>query len=95
MTQVVYLDGTKIFSAKSFFQEIERELLIDSNAIDHWSLDVFDDVLQGGFGRFNIEDGVQLIWSNYRSSVRKTDAKILQEILEILAAHEHVEVIFD
>ncbi|MCI4647522.1 hypothetical protein [Phaeodactylibacter sp.] len=46
MKKEFILNGRRINTIKRFYEEIENELLLDSNAIDSWSLDVFDDILQ-------------------------------------------------
>ena len=39
------IEGSRIATKRQFFEEIERELLVDSSGDDLWSLDVFDDIL--------------------------------------------------
>lgn len=94
MMKEFIIEGTRITTVKSFFEEIERELLVDRSGIDSWSLDVLDDVLLGGYGLYDLKDGVRLVWRNYERSKRRLNAIFLNDLVEILTSHKHVELVF-
>ncbi|MEL7425338.1 MAG: barstar family protein [Bacteroidota bacterium] len=89
------IEGSRITTAKSFFKEIERELLVDSSGIRRWSLDVFDDILLGGYGLYNLNEEFRLVWRNYKRSQARLNDELLDSIVEILNSHEHIELVLD
>ena len=52
MTAEYVINGSRITSEKSFYNEIEKVLTNGLNWKIGRNLDAFDDVLRGGFGQF-------------------------------------------
>jgi RNAse (barnase) inhibitor barstar len=95
MKKEFILNGTRINTIKRFYEEIENELLLDSNAIDNWSLDAFDDILQGGYGLYDLQEEIIIKWVNFRSSEKKMNPEILESIVKIFQSHENITFIAD
>ena len=95
MKQEFIINGAKIFSEKSFYKEVENSLLIHNNSISHWTLDVFDDLFDGGYGLYELNENIVIRWRNYRKSESKLDPVLLNEILEILQGRSNIELIID
>jgi RNAse (barnase) inhibitor barstar len=82
MAQEYVIDGTRITSLSTFYDEISRVLIPGPK----WGrdLDAFDDILEGGFG--TPADGFTLKWSNAAFSKEKLGyaetSKYLQEKLK-------------
>jgi RNAse (barnase) inhibitor barstar len=64
MTTQYVLDGTKITSLESFYDQVSSTLIPDA----FWgrNLDAFNDILRGGFG--TPEDGLVLRWTDSDAS---------------------------
>lgn len=81
MTKEYVIDGSKITSLDTFYDEISRTLI--SNKEWGRNLDAFDDILSGGFG--TPADGFILKWSHAALSKEKLGysetAKYLEEKL--------------
>jgi len=89
------LDGAKIRTLKSFYKEVEREMLLDTNAIKRWSLDVFAEIFEGGYGVYDLNEDILVRWIHFRSSMDYLKPDDLQAILDVFKMHSHVELMVD
>lgn len=91
-TQYV-INGTRIKSEKIFYNEIEKVL---TNGLD-WkigrNLDAFADVLEGGFGRFDLDENIILKWKNFKTSESHLHPVFLKRVLEIIEDSDNVTFI--
>ena len=60
------IDGSSFNNLNSFYDELERVLC--SNFHMGRNLNAVDDVLRGGFGKFEYEESIDLIWRNSQKS---------------------------
>ncbi len=58
------LDGNKFNTLEGFYDEVERVLTKDLDWKISRNLDAFNDVLRGGFGAFEYEEPIQIIWDH-------------------------------
>lgn len=93
--QEFILNGSKIRSLKQFYNEIEKELILNPNAITYWSLDILDDIFLGGYGLYNLEEDITIRWVKFRISEKKLEAKVLTDILHVFQSHKHIELILE
>ena len=84
------IDGNSFSDEKGFYDEIERKL---TNGLD-WkigrNLDAFNDVLWGGFGKFEYEEKIILNWKNIERSKILLNNDFFNIITKILEEHENV-----
>ena len=95
MMKEFIIDGIRITTVKSFFKEIERELIVDRSSVKNWSLDVLDDIFEGGYGVYELNEEIRLIWMNFRRSEKMLDQKFLQEVLELFNERENITIEFN
>ena len=67
-TGTIVLDGREIFDLSSFYDEIESKLTSDHGWNMGRNLDAFNDVLRGGFGVFDYDEPVRLVWQHSEES---------------------------
>ena len=74
------IDGARFSTLKAFYDEVERVLCPNIGFRWNRGLDGFNDILKGGFGSFEYEEPIELIWKNseksrndlgYRETVRQ------------------------
>ncbi len=64
----IIIDGNKFSSLQTFYDEIENKLTKNLDFKIGRNLNAFNDVLYGGFGVFEYEDHIKLIWANSAKS---------------------------
>lgn len=66
--KTVILDGEKIHSLATFYDEIENKLTKNLTWNIGRNYNTFTDILEGGFGIYDYEEPITLIWKNSRRS---------------------------
>lgn len=82
MTKEYEIDGSKITSLDTFYDEISRVLIPGFK----WgrNLDAFNDILKGGFG--TPDEGFTIKWSHSTLS-KATLGRAFDELVEIIREH--------
>lgn len=62
MIKTITIDGSKIHDIPSFYEEINRVFMGDEDWKIGQSLDAFNDLLYGGFGRIGGDEEIRLVW---------------------------------
>jgi RNAse (barnase) inhibitor barstar len=60
--QIIVLDGNQFHDLASFYDEVERTMTKDLGWDFGRNLDAFNDLLRGGFGVYDYEEPVRLLW---------------------------------
>jgi len=96
--KTIIINGDAFSTLEGFYSEIDKVLTKDLNWDTGHNLDAFNDLLRGGFGVYEYEEPIKLIWQN--SDKSKVDLNILrngQTIYQILIAiikeHKHIEFV--
>lgn len=96
--KTIIINGNNFATLEEFYSEIDKVLTKDLDWVTGHNLDVFNDLLRGGFDVYEYEEPVRLIWQN--SDKSKADLNTLiqgETIYEILAniikEHRHIEFI--
>jgi RNAse (barnase) inhibitor barstar len=66
------INGNNFSDLSSFFDEVEN-VLTDKTSEFGRNFDAFNDVLRGGFGKYDYNESVELIWKNSKKSRRDLD----------------------
>jgi RNAse (barnase) inhibitor barstar len=69
--QTIIINGDNFSDLESFYDEIDRVFTKDLGWDTGHNLDAFNDLLRGGFGVYEYEEPIILIWKNISKS--KTD----------------------
>ena len=51
-------------------------------------------IIDGGFGRHDCGEKIEIVWNNYKKSEQRLDAKFLKIVLKILEGKENVKFEF-
>jgi RNAse (barnase) inhibitor barstar len=81
------LNGEKIKSLDSFYDEVQEVLFGGGKGFGR-NLDALVDLLRGGFGVFDYNERIVIIWKNYHLSSRFEKKK---EVIEIFEKQENIE----
>jgi RNAse (barnase) inhibitor barstar len=68
MQQEIIIDGNRITSIASFYEEINRVFMTGEDWQLGNSLDAFNDLLYGGFGAIKSHEPVTILWKNMDKS---------------------------
>lgn len=66
--QKIIINGDNFADLESFYVEIDRVLTKDLDWETGHNLDAFNDLLRGGFGAYEYEEPIGLIWTNISKS---------------------------
>ena len=85
------IDGANFHDAKTYYDEVNRVLCPDFKEFGH-NLDAFNDILSGGFGKYEYGEEISLTWLN--SDKSKSDLlELFQTLVEIINDHKNITLI--
>ena len=61
------INGNNFSSLNGFFDEVQK-VLTDNSIEFGRNFDTFDDIIHGGFGKFDLGEAINLIWKNSKKS---------------------------
>ncbi len=85
MVKTIILDGVAFSDLAGFYDEVERKLTRDLDWRIGRNLDAFNDILYGGFGVYQPEEPLRLVWRHsekckydlgYPETVRYMESKV-------------------
>ena len=85
------INGKKLSNIKGFYNEVQRILTDDFNGFGR-NLDAFDDILYGGFGKFDDNESIILIWKNFDKSKNKLPSEFLKQVIDIIKHHKNIKL---
>jgi RNAse (barnase) inhibitor barstar len=86
----IEINGDNFFDLETFHLEIDRVLTKNLNRKTGHNLNAFNDLLWGGFGVYDYEEPVSLIWLNFSKSQNRLGQELVNRLKEIILAHKHV-----
>lgn len=89
--QTIIINGNNFSDLETFYVEIDRVLTKDLDWQTGHNLDAFNDLLRGGFGVYEYEESVKIIWINFSISKSKLGSKQTEILLKIIKDHKHIE----
>ncbi len=87
----IKLNGDNFSDLESFYYEIDKLLTKDLSWQTGHNLNAFNDLLRGGFGVYEYEEPVELIWTNFSNSTKILGQNIIETLVEIIKNHGHIE----
>lgn len=63
------IDGMNFQTLKGFYDEVQTVLTSNFTGFGR-NLDAFNDILRGGFGKFEYEEAITIVWNNSQKSKR-------------------------
>ena len=89
--QTLKIDGGNFSDLEGFYNEIDRVLTKDLDWQTGHNLDAFNDLLRGGFGVYEYEEPVKIIWTNFSHSKERLGNKLIDGLVDIIKEHDHIE----
>lgn len=93
MEKEYIINGDDFSNESGFYDEIERKLTKGLDWKIGRNLNAFNDVLWGGFGKFECEEKITLSWENIEKSKKLLNKNFFNAVIEILEEHENVTYI--
>jgi len=89
--QTLKIDGVNFSDLEGFYNEIDRVLTKDLDWQTGHNLDAFNDLLRGGFGVYEYEESVKIIWINFSQSKERLGNELIDGFVDIIKEHDHIE----
>lgn len=87
------IDGKKFSNIKGFYDEVQKVLTKDFKGFGR-TLDAFDDILYGGFGKFDDKEKIILVWKNFSTSKKNLPLITLKSLIEVIENHKQIRLKF-
>ncbi|MHC4266475.1 MAG: barstar family protein [Planctomycetota bacterium] len=87
--KTIIIDGNNFSNMNEFYTEVEKNFCKDFKM--GRNLDAFVDVLSGGFGVFEYEENINLIWKNSEKS-KNNLGPMFETLIEIVNDSENVNL---
>jgi len=71
---------------------VEKKLIAGNIGYFGRNLDAFNDVLWGGFGVFNYDESIKLVWEHSAKSKKDLGA-LFDKLLEIIRCHSGIQLL--
>jgi RNAse (barnase) inhibitor barstar len=89
--QTIIINGDNFSDLESFYDEIDRVLTKDLDWQTGHNLNAFNDLLRGGFGVYEYEEPVKIVWTKFSESKKRLGDELSDSILEIIGDHQHID----
>ena len=96
--KTINIEANNFSDIESFYDKIDRVLTHGLNWKTGHNLNAFNDLLCGGFGVYEYDEPIKLVWNNFEKS--KNDLKALLDgepiykiLVDMIKTHEHIEFI--
>ena len=89
----IIIEGNNINNVSEFYDEIERVFTKGLTWKIGRNLNAFCDILRGGFGVFDYEEEITVIWKNALNSERKLGVKDFETIMDVIREHNYITFI--
>ena len=73
--QTITIKGDNFSDLESFFDEVDRVLTKDLDWQTGHNLNAFNDLLRGGFGVYEYEEPVKIVWTQFAESKVKLGSR--------------------
>jgi RNAse (barnase) inhibitor barstar len=83
-------NGNNISDLETFYDEIDRVLTKNLSWETGHNLNAFNDLLWGGFGVYDYEEPVNIVWTNFKNSVASLGKESINQLTEIILDHKHI-----
>lgn len=87
----IIINGINFTDLETFYDEVARVLTKNLNWQTGHNLNAFNDLLRGGFGVYEYEEPIKLIWINFSLSRKKLGQELVDLLVEIITRHDHID----
>ena len=89
--RTITINGDNFSDLETFFDEIDRVLTKDLDWKTGHNMNAFNDLLCGGFGVYEYEEPIKLVWTNFSASSKYLGHPLADDIVEMIKNHDHIE----
>jgi RNAse (barnase) inhibitor barstar len=89
--QTITINGDNFHDLETFYNEIDKVLTKDLDWQTGHNLNAFNDLLRGGFGVYDYEEPIKLVWINFSHSIQTLGKELIDALVEIITEHDHIE----
>lgn len=89
--QIITINGDNFSDLETFYDEIDNVLTKNLDWKTGHNLNAFNDLLRGGFGVYEYEEPVKLVWTNFSNSKKTLGQELIDRLVEVITDHDHIE----
>jgi RNAse (barnase) inhibitor barstar len=89
----IVINGNNFSNLESFHCEIDKVLTKNLQWQTGHNLNAFNDLLWGGFGVYEYEEPIIIIWKNLKKSRVDLGKEVIERLIEIIKEHDHIALI--
>jgi RNAse (barnase) inhibitor barstar len=89
--KTIIINGENFHNLSGFYEEVDRVLTKDLSWETGHNLNAFNDLLCGGFGVFEYDESIELIWMHFAKSRDTLGKELVDILIEIIETHSHIE----
>ena len=89
--QTIIINGNNFSDLQTFHDEIDRVLTKNLNWETGHNLNAFNDLLRGGFGVYEYEESVNIVWTNFKNSEASLGKELTDHLKELILDHKHID----
>lgn len=82
MKTTIIFDGTNIHDIPSFYEEVNRVFMVNTDWRLGQSLDAFNDMLYGGYGKIKGDEEIELVWKNFEQNKKDLGLELTKSYYE-------------
>jgi len=91
--KTIIIDGNNFSDLETFFDEIDRVLTKDLTWKTGHNMNAFNDLLLGGFGVYEYEEPVKIVWINFKKSEGLLGKPLTGDLKKYITDHKHIEFV--
>jgi RNAse (barnase) inhibitor barstar len=89
--KTITICGSNFSDLETFFVEIDRVLTTNLPWKTGHNLNSFNDLLRGGFGVYEYEEPVNIIWKDLKKSENALGQDLVNNLRNIILDHSHID----
>lgn len=89
--KTVTINGDNFSDFETFYQEIDRVCTRGLTYKTGHNLNAFNDLMRGGFGVYEYEEPINLVWINFERSKLSMGLEHIGWLIEIISRHDHIQ----
>lgn len=89
--QTIVINGDNFLDIESFYVEIDRVFTRNLDWETGHNLNAFIDLLCGGFGVFEYDELVNVIWTSFSKSRSGLGQEMVDILTNIIKEHKHID----
>ena len=91
--KTIIIDGDNFIDLETFFDEIDRVLTKGLTWKTGHNMNAYNDLLRGGFGVYDYEEQVKIVWANFSRSKRLLGKALSDDLKKYMTDHKHIEFV--